>query len=369
MLEIMSNLLICKLLRLVLLAILLALLATCSGDSPTAPSAAGSIELSSLVSPTPFKAEDKWHLVYEIVVRNQGQKQVEIDQVMVFDESQLLATYQGQNLEDLTSSNSRKINAGELTLIFLWITVAENLIPTELQNHVKFEGTTAPETYDVEVNTSTVAVLGPPLKGENWLALNISNFSGHRRTAIDFGGSLRIAQRFAIDCVQLGPDGQSFSGDSKVNSNYHAYGSEILAVSDGVVVATNDGIAENIPGERPSPVTFENIGGNWVLLKVGDNKFAFYAHLIPGSLRVQPGQTVRKGDVLGLLGNSGNSTEPHLHFHFGDVFDTQNNATLNTKGLPYVFESFEIQSGRPVLGERLQELPLDKAVIRFPVGL
>ncbi len=342
---------------------LMAILAGCSNDSPTGPPAPGSIALSSLVSPMPFKAEDKWHLVYEIMVKNQGQKSIEIDQVEILDGTQRLAMYQGRDLTDLMSSDTRRINAGKLSLIYLWISVAENNIPTILRNHIKFAGASIPETYDVAVDTSSPVVLGPPLKGKNWVAVEISNTS-HHRAALDFNGSLRIPQRFAIDWVQIGADDETFSGDSRVNSNYHAYGAEILAVRDGVVVSTKDGSPENTPGVEP-PENLETAGGNWILLDMGNNQFALYGHLIPSSLRVQQGQRVRKGDILGLLGNSGGSSEPHLHFHVANVFDTKNSSTLNAEGLPYVFESFEIQRNRPILGKRMLELPLDLAVIRF----
>ena len=74
---------------------------------------------------------------------------------------------------------------------------------------------------------------------------------------------------------------------------------------------------------------------NYVILALGNGGLAFYAHLQPGRLRVKPGDRVRRGQVLGLLGNSGNSDAPHLHFHISDA------NSLESEGLPYVFDSFE----------------------------
>jgi murein DD-endopeptidase MepM/ murein hydrolase activator NlpD len=97
----------------------------------------------------------------------------------------------------------------------------------------------------------------------------------------------------------------------------------------------------------------------WILVAAG---FAFYAHMQPGSLRVKLGEKVRRGQVLGLVGNSGNSTAPHLHFHVTDA-----NSPLESEGLPYVFESFE-QLTAPNMWERRQsELPLQNARVRFPL--
>jgi murein DD-endopeptidase MepM/ murein hydrolase activator NlpD len=143
------------------------------------------------------------------------------------------------------------------------------------------------------------------------------NNSGHRRALIPVGGKAHIAQRFAIDWVQKRESGQTWVTDQLKNENYRCYGAEALAVADGVVVAVKDGIPQNIPGatSRAVPITLETVGGNHVILDLGQGRYAFYAHLQPGSLRVNVGDKVRRGQVVGLVGNSGNSTEPHLHFH------------------------------------------------------
>jgi murein DD-endopeptidase MepM/ murein hydrolase activator NlpD len=171
--------------------------------------------------------------------------------------------------------------------------------------------------------------------------------------------------------LQLNPDGRSFAGDQKDNKSYRCYGAEALAVADGTVVATKDGIPENIPGpsSRAVPITLETVGGNHIILDLGGGRFAFYAHLQPGSLRVKNGDKVRRGQVLGLVGNSGNSTEPHLHFHISDA-----NSPLSSEGLPYVFSSFEVQgrgwgwkpSASSSTEKRQDEMPMELEVIRFP---
>jgi murein DD-endopeptidase MepM/ murein hydrolase activator NlpD len=150
-----------------------------------------------------------------------------------------------------------------------------------------------------------------------------------------------------------------------------------LAVADAVVAATKDGIPENVPlsEARAVPITQETVGGNYVFLSLGTSQFAFYAHLQPGSLRVKPGDRVRRGQPLGLLGNSGNSDAPHLHFHISSAA-----SPLGAEGLPYLFESFErigtadvdkvLTQGWTVPGgtkpeKRLREIPLENTVVRF----
>jgi murein DD-endopeptidase MepM/ murein hydrolase activator NlpD len=207
-------------------------------------------------------------------------------------------------------------------------------------------------------------VISPPLRGDNWQAGNgPSNTSGHRRTILPIDGKAHIAQRFAIDWVQLNPDGKTYTGDPLDNKNYRAYGSQALAVADGTIVAVKDGIPQNIPGEnsRAVPITLETVGGNHVILDLGKGRYAFYAHLQPGSLKVKIGDHVKRGQVLGLVGNSGNSTEPHLHFHIGD-----SNSPLGSEGIPYVFESFEAKAraDAPLVKHRM-EIPTEDEIVSF----
>jgi murein DD-endopeptidase MepM/ murein hydrolase activator NlpD len=225
---------------------------------------------------------------------------------------------------------------------------------------------------EIKVRNAQTLVFSPPLRGDGWLAANgPSNTSGHRRALIPVGGAAHIAQRFAIDWVQLREDGKTWTTDQLKNENYRAYGAEVLAVANGTVVSVKDGIPENIPGatSRAVPITLETVSGNHVILDLGQGHYAFYAHLQPGRIRVKLGDKVKRGQVLGLVGNSGNSTEPHLHFHASN-----RNSPLSSEGLPYVIDSFEVQgkgwgwkpsSKDPPVQKHRMELPLQDSVVRF----
>jgi murein DD-endopeptidase MepM/ murein hydrolase activator NlpD len=264
----------------------------------------------------------------------------------------------------------------------MWITLdADRKVPETLRHRLTFATSGADNSKSerrmegglIRVRSGKPLVIAPPLRGGEWLAGNgPANNSGHRRALVPIGGKACIAQRFAIDWVQLREDGKTWAGDRLKNASYRAYGAEILAVADASVVSIKDGIPENIPGpaSRAVPITLETVGGNYVILDLGNDRYAFYAHMQPGSIRVKPGDRVRRGQVLGLLGNSGNSTEPHLHFHIGD-----SNSPLGSEGLPYVFESFEVQGHgwgwkptgpNPTVEKRSMEIPLQNAVVRFP---
>ncbi|HCO56091.1 MAG TPA: hypothetical protein DIT93_13900 [Pelagibacterium sp.] len=154
------------------------------------------------------------------------------------------------------------------------------------------------------------------------------------------------AQRFAYDFV-VREDGRSYSGDPQRLENYHCWGREILAPADGQVIAMVNDLADQPIGETDA----ENPAGNHVILALADNEFAFLAHMQQDTITVQRGQEVSAGDVLGLCGNSGNTSEPHLHFHLQTTPDLSEG-----EGLPAQFQNIEIDGepvarGEPVRGQ------------------
>jgi murein DD-endopeptidase MepM/ murein hydrolase activator NlpD len=121
-------------------------------------------------------------------------------------------------------------------------------------------------------------------------------------------------QRRALDIIIIGPDGKSFTGDGSKNSDYLCYGKELLAPAAGTVVMVVDGVPENKPGSMNHFMAT----GNCVMIRFSPSEYGFIAHLQPHTVRVKVGDEVKPGQVLGLCGNSGNSSEPHLHFHVQD---------------------------------------------------
>jgi len=149
------------------------------------------------------------------------------------------------------------------------------------------------------------------------------------------------SRRYAIDWKQI-RDGASFSGDAKDVHSYYAYGKTVLAVADGRVVTSRDGLPDNIPGHgeefHPAvPITFETSGGNTITLDLGGDQFAHYNHLQPGSLSVKAGDRVRRGQVLARVGDSGDSREPHLHFEV-------TTSSKTGEGVPYLIDRYRCRS-------------------------
>ena len=123
------------------------------------------------------------------------------------------------------------------------------------------------------------------------------------------------AEKNAFDMVIRNEKGNSFKTDGQTNEDYYAFGKELIAPCDGEIVLVVDGIKDNQPGEmNPAYVP-----GNTVIIRTANNEYLFFAHFMQHSIKVKQGQKVKQGDLLGLCGNSGNSSEPHLHFHIQNV--------------------------------------------------
>jgi hypothetical protein len=113
------------------------------------------------------------------------------------------------------------------------------------------------------------------------------------------------AQRYAIDYEQADAQNRIFTGDPEDPASYAIFGKEVLAVADGAVV--------------------------------GNGFYVNYAHLQPGSVRPKLGDKAKRGEVIGLVGNTGNSVAPHMHLHVMD-----GPSPLASQGLPYLYDRFTI---------------------------
>jgi hypothetical protein len=221
-------------------------------------------------------------------------------------------------------------------------------------------------------------MLGPPLRGGPWAAVYKADWArGHRRVFYAPDGKARLPGRTAIDWVGLDGQGRIAVGDPDLASNALGYGAEVLAVADATVAAARDGVPEAVRVSQNSKHPHDLAAGNFVSLDLGSGRYAIYEHLIPGSLRVKGGDQVRRGQVIGRLGFSGDSTGPHLHLHVADAA-----APLLGEGVGYGFERFTLLGRYEDVGrlgegpwsplapglarERSDELPGSNVVVRFP---
>lgn len=147
------------------------------------------------------------------------------------------------------------------------------------------------------------------------------------------------AERWAYDLL-VTIDGASHRGDGTAVTDYYAYDRPVHTPAAGLVVEVHDGDPDALPG-RPDP---RRGGGNRIVLEVAPEQYLFIAHLRAGTIRILPGQRVRQGDVAGKAGNSGNSSEPHVHLHLQDT-----PVPGGGEGIPFYFSNYLVpKNGRTV---------------------
>jgi murein DD-endopeptidase MepM/ murein hydrolase activator NlpD len=351
-------------------------------------------------------SDDKIHLAYELVLMNMAPSAVALEKIETLDAESgaVIGTLDGEDLAKMFRLNGggkgTEVSAGGSGLVFMDVTLAKNAkIPKALRHRFAVGVAKAPNTKaasdrdpapeppeQVSFVTDPLAVgpaaivIAPPLKGARWVAGGgcCTPYSYHRGATLPINGSIHAPERFAIDFVQLNDKNQLNSGPIDQLSSYAYLGEEIYAVAAGTVVGMEDGLPEQVPGKLPADATIETAGGNHVVVDIGEGRFAFYAHMQPGTVRVKLGDKVTTGQVLGLLGNSGNTDSPHLHFQVMD-----GPSPLVSNGLPFVFSAFtgegQIVDEQPLFtggavtidkeampGPHENEMPLIDQVLSFP---
>lgn len=164
-------------------------------------------------------------------------------------------------------------------------------------------------------------------------------------------------QTHAYDIV-VWKNGRTHSGDGTRLQDYYAYGQPALAPAAGTVVSVLDCEPDSQPQQPPR---FTNPLGNHVGIKVAEGETLFMAHLQRGSVRVKVGDRVTSGQPVGLVGNSGNTSEPHFHVHLQDredmfLYDADGNITSfnDAKGLPLRFSDVLLDGKPPADGKAVE---------------
>jgi hypothetical protein len=321
-------------------------------------------------------ADDGFHLAYELLVTNTSPIPLTVASVEVLDADRRssLAVLGGDELtaamSSLADSSTPATTLAPSAVGVVWFELAfadQAAIPRAIEQQVTvnlppeyaavFASTTTGSRAEVDLRPPVV--LGPPVLGSRWLAAGSCCDGPHRRALQSINGQLYLSQRFAIDFNLLDAQGRIADGDLGVNANHAGYGQPVFAVADATVASTVDGIPDQIEGNHYS-ITVENVTGNSIILDLGDGRYTFYAHLRPGTVAVQPGQHVQRGQQIGELGNSGSSHGAHLHFQVMD-----GPSAIGANGLPYVFDGFDLTGHGPPLAELAelyeagQPLPID----------
>lgn len=282
------------------------------------------------------------------------------------------------------------IEPGKRVVIYVWLTLpAGSAVPRTLRHRMVFataKHTTALlDGVRVALNTEAPMLVGPPLRGGLWLAHEGPGnaHSHHWGSLVAVNGQVTIPQRYALDLVGIDPHGHAMRADVKdAGQSRHAdwigYGADVLAVADGMVRDVRDGQGEHpplTPQPEPESLTAQGLFGNYVVLEIEPGVYASYAHLQRGSVKVRVGERVRRGQLLGRLGQSGNSAAPHLHFQLSNATTFE-----GSEGLPFAFDHFDLlgpeteaqlfgqgEPWKPAPASRRQaQLPLNDVVVGFP---
>jgi hypothetical protein len=340
------------------------------------------------------------HLVYELQLLNGFPMAVTIKSVTVRNAAggASLDALRGQQLRAQTSLLSTPttpaVTVPASAVAIVWFDIAlrnRAALPATIVHTVTVTvppGLPVPRTLSetggrTRVDRRPPVVIGPPLLGPGWVALGSCCDGAHRRAIQPVNGTLYLSQRFAIDWNGVDANDRFVVGDPNLAPSWVFYGRPVIAVANATVVEAVDRFPDQTPN-HPRPVGIAEADGNHLILALGDGRFAFYAHLKPGSITVRPGDHLRRGQIIAQLGNSGSSNGPHLHFQ---VMDRP--SALAADGLPFVIDRFRfdgeiqpldaslegaINAGKSIpvdrrrAGARRDQVPLGRAVVSFAGG-
>lgn len=348
--------------------------------------------------PIPFMGSDgQTHLVYELGMTNFSSAEIAVEKVEVVGDGSILQTLDTAAVAGRLQPAGVRESSGTLpksagALLFLDVTLPPGKkIPAELSHRVSLRVNAAPPGRQemtesggaTTVDKRSVALIGPPLGGERYIAADsCCDAVRHTRAALPVNGRVFVAQRYAVDWEQMDAGGHIYIGPREKLESYAIFGKPALAVADALVVSVIDGQPEQTPGSYPTNIALADADGNSIILQLGQDRYALYAHLQPASIKVHRGERVHPGQILGLVGDTGNSLVPHLHFQ---VMDRP--SSLGSNGLPYEISDFEMTGkshgteafdkaeaeGTPLPvnpispPQKIKDaMPLDQTIISFP---
>jgi len=319
-------------------------------------------------------------IVYEIHLVDSLKRPVEFLDFTISSEKKIL-------LHDTIYENFPKKADKNRYIKYIWINV--DTVPKLLTHKIKYNigGEIYKFSKDIEVNDVPLVSIGLPVKNGIWYMEDgpspqnsHRNFTQATKSQYDStqnGYKLGYSnQRFAIDFSKIGEDGLLYKNKGIQNSDYYCYQIDVIAVADGIVV----GVKDSIP-DMPHPPAIEEFKkptdytGNLVLLDIGNGIIASYAHLLAYSIKVHLGDTLKKGDFIAKIGNSGNSTGPHLHFHLSkpDYLKVERTDIIGmfivSEGIPYVFDDYveyHVISGKIIDYEGITELKSEPFIYNQP---
>lgn len=317
----------------------------------TAPAQFSNLLITSIAKPQVFESlNGERFLVYELLFQNLSNNTIKVRGmdvrhgddptivIMPLEETELrkVVVQQGHKSDVL------EFQPGTAGMCFINIAMSKtDPIPPSLTHLVVYDQSPPGEKSEfveirngrVEVDTAPPVVIGPPLRGGPWVVYGGFNSSvRHRRAIFSVDNRIRFAHRYAIDWIKLDSQNRSLTDGPGVKAS-PTFDQPVLAVADAVVYGVVDRFPDQALGKASGDRKFP--GGNSVMLKLATGQFAYYAHLKLGSIKVKEGEKVKRGQELGVIGNSGNAAAPHLHMQISDGPNP-----FGSNSVPYVIEQF-----------------------------
>jgi len=309
-------------------------------------------------APVPFRGSDGLvHLVYELWLTNISSGEANLEEVEIVGDGTVLQKLDANGVSQRLQPAGMRESSGVVargTVSFLFLNVALPAgaeVPKQITHRIKARFSAAPVGHQeisgsggaTTPDTQRVVQVGAPLRGDHYISADsCCDATRHTRAAMPVNGRLYVAQRYAVDWEQLDANGRIYSGPRERLESYTIFGKPVYAVADGVVAVVVTGLPEQTPGKFPTDIPIEDADGNAVIVDLGQHHFALYAHMQSASIHLKRGDRVTRGQVIGLVGNSGNSLAPHLHFHV-----TDSELSLASNGLPYEIDSFKVTGKTP----------------------
>ena len=360
--------------------------------------------------PIAFTGTDaKIHVVYELQVFNASPRTATLTGVETLDggpDSAVHASLTGDEVAERTmvvgpptaseGGPTNEIPGGRVALVLLDGTYdAESEVPDQFTHRLTATFASSPDDdrvtsfYPTEAtqigglvtpSADPVLVIGPPLAGDGWLTTgSCCTLPGHRAFVMPLGGRLNATERFGLEYLRVDLEAArvidpeaglaSFVGDPTRNESYLVFDQPVLAVADATVTAVVSDFEDRPPGSFAEGLEINDITGNYVVLDLGNGVHAMANHLKHGSPTVKVGDTVTKGQVIGRVGNSGNTSQPHLHFQL-----YRGVAALSGDNVSFEIDAFDLTGevivdgtlDRSAAGARTDQYPLAESVTSYP---
>jgi Peptidase family M23 len=350
-----------------------------------------------VAAPQPGRGTDgRLHVLYEILLQNTAELRLDVQSLAVRAQGggtlltvagpavpTVMTTVSGEPVSSLASGEGARVwvdlslrRASQVPRALVHRLTVGAVLPGGEARTVSFDAART------RVNRRRAPSLSSPLHGGPYFNFNgCCGLTPHRTALAQVDGNTYLSERFASDFIRIDDQGRGGEGDLTRNESFFTFGEPVYAVAGGRVVRTLNNVPENTPLNEPPGDQFtpRTIVGNQVVLKLRNGRFAAYGHLQTGSVRVRRGERVRRGQVIGRVGNSGQSGGAHLHFQLSDGPDP-----ISSDGIPYVFRRFsfagvvtnveEFLTGaanaevvpKSPASPRRGQLPLHATVVRFP---